>query len=442
MAAPMEEPATTANTMDKPVLETLNFCEMTALDIPEKEQNRRDSSEEQGASDLGKDKKLSCLTCPCLLCDKKFDLSDSSDKNTCLEHLLTLHRLVIGEVELIADLKAYFRYWKERFKGGLLSDFCTSLKIAEDKSAKTSGVNCGHYFLLCDVLPEDKDLRQFLQKQKLAKVLDQQERERNDDTFSKDCVFCRKNFSGRRADLINHMASQHDFNIGSPDNLVFVDEFLDIIQSKLNNLLCLYCEKLFKDRWTLKEHMRKKHHRRINPENKTYDKFYVINYLELGKNWEKIKLEEEDSCESETDDDESETSEWTEDPSSQAVCLFCTFSSSSSEKINKHLHELHDFDLEGIKRERGLNFYQQVKLVNFIRRQIHQCLCYGCSSKFQSKQDLLDHMHSESHIRQLPKEPLWDQPEYFFPTYENDNLLCQLEDWEASGDEVVEISVT
>lgn len=38
--------------------------------------------------------------------------------------------------------------------------------------------------------------------------------------------------------------------------------------------------------------------------------------------------------------------------------------------------------------------------------------------------------------------PIFLSLRYFFPTYENDNLLCQLEDLEASDDEVVEISVT
>ena len=38
--------------------------------------------------------------------------------------------------------------------------------------------------------------------------------------------------------------------------------------------------------------MRKKMHKRINPKNPVYDKFYVINYLELGKNWEAVLSEE------------------------------------------------------------------------------------------------------------------------------------------------------
>jgi len=37
----------------------------------------------------------------------------------------------------------------------------------------------------------------------------------------------------------------------------------------------------------LKEHMRKKFHKCINPHNKTYDKFYINNYLEPERTWEK-----------------------------------------------------------------------------------------------------------------------------------------------------------
>ena len=39
------------------------------------------------------------------------------------------------------------------------------------------------------------------------------------------------------------------------------------------------CEKTFRDKVVLKEHMRKKQHRKINPKNTSYDRFYIINYL-------------------------------------------------------------------------------------------------------------------------------------------------------------------
>lgn len=45
------------------------------------------------------------------------------------------------------------------------------------------------------------------------------------------------------------------------------------------SLQCLYCNGVFKDRSTLRDHMRKKQHKKLNPQEKQYDKFYVINYL-------------------------------------------------------------------------------------------------------------------------------------------------------------------
>ena len=37
--------------------------------------------------------------------------------------------------------------------------------------------------------------------------------------------------------------------------------------------------------------MRKKAHKKINPQNRGYDQFYLVNYLEFGKNWEDISRE-------------------------------------------------------------------------------------------------------------------------------------------------------
>ncbi|KAI2547475.1 zinc finger protein 277, partial [Homo sapiens] len=97
----------------------------------------------------------------------------------------------------------------------------------------------------------------------------------------------------QRSVILNHMAREHAFNIGLPDNIVNCNEFLCTLQKKLDNLQCLYCEKTFRDKNTLKDHMRKKQHRKINPKNREYDRFYVINYLELGKSWEEVQLEDD-----------------------------------------------------------------------------------------------------------------------------------------------------
>ena len=40
--------------------------------------------------------------------------------------------------------------------------------------------------------------------------------------------------------------------------------------------------------------MRKKQHKMINPNNKEFDKYYIINYLEYSKVWQDIKCEQDD----------------------------------------------------------------------------------------------------------------------------------------------------
>lgn len=53
--------------------------------------------------------------CPCVLCEINFTLPQ--DKETLLIHLFTKHQLVISDVNDIANLKEYLRYWRLRFKG-------------------------------------------------------------------------------------------------------------------------------------------------------------------------------------------------------------------------------------------------------------------------------------------------------------------------------------
>lgn len=397
MAAPLE----TNSGSEKPVLEPLL--------LPSLEQ----------ASGFGRSSPVSCL--PCLMCGETFEIT--VDKVDFLKHLLSVHKLVVADVNLIANFKSYILYWKERLKEVTLKEVCSSIET-------TGAGDSGQYYLLSDVLPEDKQLREFLQKRKLECALEQQQLERDDSSFSRGCLFCREHFTGNRALMFNHMAESHSFNVGQPDNLVYTDEFLDILQQKLTSLQCLYCEKTFRDRTVLKEHMRKKQHRKINPKNTSYDRFYIINYLELGKNWEKIQHERDIVIDSELTDTESEDewSGWEEQSSGQAVCLYCDFSSSNPDKLLQHMQELHDLDLQEIKLRHNLNFYQQVKLINYIGRQVHLGICIGCGEKFNSKTELTDHMHEANHTNSIPDIQVWDQPQYFFPTYENDNLLCQLDD--------------
>ena len=94
----------------------------------------------------------------CFLCDLEFDLNieryafhqGSTDRHptdryvnpcgeksskisyfreTFLAHVITNHKLVIGEVELISDLTSYVAYWRARFINCKdLSRYCTIIK--------------------------------------------------------------------------------------------------------------------------------------------------------------------------------------------------------------------------------------------------------------------------------------------------------------------------
>ena len=52
-----------------------------------------------------------------------------------------------------------------------------------------------------------------------------------------------------------------------------------------------------------------------------------------------------------------------------AVCLYCMVAGASHHVI-AHMRDIHEFDIRKIKSDLKLTFYQQVKLVNYIRRQV------------------------------------------------------------------------
>lgn len=347
-----------------------------------------------------------------------------------LKHLLERHDFVLGEVNLISDLPEYVDYWRRKFQKAPLSKYCTVMKAKRE----TDEDQKKEFYFLSDVLPEDKELRQHLQIKKLQHVLKVQETEREDPDFHRSCLFCRS-MSKSAKDLFNHMAFSHNFSVGQPDNLVFVQELLDLLEKQLNDLVCIFCEKTFKNRDVLKEHMRKKSHKKINPKNSSYDKFYVVNYLEFGKKWSSKHsndfFDDElptgfDDVDQEEEGEENDWSHWRE--LSGAVCLFCPAIYENVDDLFRHLKEVHRFDYATIRKEHALSFYHQIKLINFIRRKVYLNTCIHCGEKFPDQEQLFQHASELDHLKLPVDKSEWDQSQFFFPTYENDNLLCFLED--------------
>eukprot|EP00095_Tigriopus_kingsejongensis_P009324 maker-scaffold486_size158769-snap-gene-0.29 protein:Tk09324 transcript:maker-scaffold486_size158769-snap-gene-0.29-mRNA-1 annotation:"zinc finger protein 277" len=373
-------------------------------------------------------------TTACLKCSKEFPVPSQGQE--LVAHLTMEHFIIIDEIQLIADIPTYLDYYRRKLEHTALKDFAFIHRVKVTSKDKGENVE-GDIFIICDRRAEDRDLRIQLQMKRLEQVLEVQEKERTDPTFHRCCLFCRQVFEGCPAELFNHLAFDHNFSVGQPHNLVFVNDLLDLLEEKMDSMVCVFCEKTFKSREVLKEHMRKKGHKKINAKNAMYDKFYIVNYLEFGKNWEAVSkeqdLDEDDQddlpngFDSDKGDDENDWSDWRGDLQG-AVCLFCPVNYTDIDNLLTHMTSIHDFDFQHMRNSLKLSFYQQVKLINYVRRQVHLNMCIFCSDKFETKDELLEHMGKSEHFKIPEQTDSWDQPEYFFPTYENDNLLHFLDD--------------
>lgn len=331
--------------------------------------------------------------------------------------------------------------------------------LLDGKPDGTESEDKEHY-LLSDVLPEDKELRSNLHQNRLEKLLKHHQFEREDKHFERECLFCRQSTNDTRSVYLNHLYEKHNFHIAKPENLIFIDELVNMISSKLDKLQCIFCEKYFKDRVILKEHMRKKGHKRINPENKEYDKYFLVNYLgEKDQKEFKSKFNQKKYCKKSSQPDSYRTdrdsnvdsdpdwSDWTEENGPEITCLFCEETEMEYDQILDHMEGQHEFSFTHLTK--GLNFYQKVKIVNFIRRQVHLNECLLCDTKFVESKNLLKHMKEAKHL--VLEKSKWDQPEHYFPTYEDDLFLCFIQDddeswWSSdereasSSNEVCEVS--
>lgn len=338
---------------------------------------------------------------------------------------------MIADVDQITDLQEYFLFWRKEFNqpetdpDTLLPEFCTTMLLKQLPDG-TITKNDEKYYLLSDILPKDRQIRDTLKKKTVEHALATHQFERTDENFKKECLYCRSFPGPTRRDYLEHLFEKHFLHVGKPENLVFIDDLIDSIQDKLNNLICLYCEKVFKDRSTLKEHMRKKGHKRINPDNKKYDKYYLVNYKldQIEENVVNKKPPNFLPKPRESPEHNSDWSDWTDSEEQEIICLLCSFKQTKFEKLKDHMLETHKFNYDSVFQ--SLNFYQKVKLVNYIRRKIHLKECFKCDETKENLEQLLSHLQTSNHVEFDQK--LFDKPEYFFPTFEDDNLLCYLEE--------------
>lgn len=353
------------------------------------------------------------------------------------EHLLDDHHIVIVEIDLIVDPKRYVEYWRQRFARESI-DTIFPKKIPTENDVFYGKTN--YFYEMGENLPEDYALRQKLAMRRLEEALACQQREREDTNFIQQCIFCRYTARGNRSKIIHHLYMIHHLNLGSPDNLVFVTEYIECLKSKLLSNECIYCEKRFSDRNTLMDHMRKRNHKEVNPKNNYYDKFYIINYLELGKRWlDVLKEDFEDTMPTFVDSDEEEEEEswqeWQEDnidvEQTRVVCLFCEETEDHAAPLLEHMKDVHYFDILGIIEKEKLDVYERVKMINYIRKENYNARCFVCGrDDLGSLQKLRQHYTENDHLSKgLPEKSVWCTEENLVPIFGNDHLTWMLESY-------------
>lgn len=354
----------------------------------------------------------------CLSCLQFFQLPDMTADFSA--HLLAEHKIVIDGIDIIVDLKRYVEHWRQQLTKQSIDQIFP--KVVPKEGDELHG-KVDYYFNMSEHVKEDYALRQRLAMRRLEEALACQQREREDCTFSMQCVFCRYTARGNRAKIIHHLYTIHHLNLGSPDNLVFVTEYIEHLREKINRNECIYCEKTFSDRNTLMEHMRKKNHKEVNPKNNYYDKFYIINYLELGKRWLDVLAEDfEDTMPTFVDSDEEEEEEswheWQEDNTGEedilAVCLFCDHGAETLDAVVKHMDENHKFNLVEHIRDQKMGTYERMKFLNFIRKRTFNTRSVPAT---------------ENKFADIPEREEWDKEENLVPMFGNDHLLWMLESW-------------
>lgn len=300
--------------------------------------------------------------------------------------------------------------------------------------------------------PNDNEIRQKLRKKRLELALAQHQFERTDNKFERSCLFCRDVPGSTRRLYIEHLFSKHFMQLGKPENLVFIDELLDIVHQKLENLICLFCEKTFKDRSTLKEHMRKKGHKRINPDNKNYDRFFLIYYQNATTNYHQrkkihskayIKVDNNQINLNKSSiferDNDSNWSDWEEDDQdiTSIHCLFCDEENDDFTKLKIHIKHSHGIDFDQLTE--SMSFYDKVKIVNFVRRKMYTLECITCYERFKATSELYEHLKEKNHYS-LGNEKDWNIPQYFFSTFEDDLFLCHLDDFNIEDENCVAVT--
>ena len=250
-----------------------------------------------------------------------------------------------------------------------------------------------------------------------------------------------------------HLEAEHHFRLGNPNNVVAPFSLVESIRKTMENSVCIYCEKKFPSTAVLRKHMKTKRHCRVNPWNVDYDMYYKSSYSSKGwctssrhavhelstaaaekkieelaakiKSQAKVLDAEDASLENVLSREVDEcVDDWVEEQHDETTaCLFCNKTFSSVLDTMIHCVAVHHFDIAKFRRERGLDFYGCVRLINYLRSKFVDHTCPKCAQRIPAERQN-EHSEKCSATLVLPKE--WEDDKYLIPVLASDPLLYSL----------------
>ncbi|OHS93609.1 hypothetical protein TRFO_40117 [Tritrichomonas foetus] len=284
----------------------------------------------------------------CFLCS-----FESTDPCELLNHKKDVHKFIFTDFLHIPLFPRYLQYWRLH-----------PPPIIEISNGQTT----------IDVTSqEDLEIRNSLHKIRLDQVMAEHELERTQ-IHHLPCLFCLESFDGTYHDYLQWLFEEHQFNPGRPANLIYIPQLIDLLRSELESNVCIFCSSTFPNQRTLRSHMRKKKHLRI-PNDSFFDRFYMVNYLELNGEW---SCEDDEEYDGQMEPLEIAAADDADTEINETSCLICDSVYNSPEEVIQHMRKIHLFDMSDVRKAAKNNFYDCVRFVNYARFMRSQGQCFVC----------------------------------------------------------------
>ena len=269
---------------------------------------------------------------------------------------------------------------------------------------------------------EDSELRQNLNQLRLENIMPEHEFERTVKQEKIPCLFCQSDFSGTWHEYLQWLFEEHQFNPGRPSNLIFIPQLINYLKNKLDNNICIFCGTQLPNQRTLRSHMRKNKHMKISND-PYFDKFYMINYLELDG---PPPRDDDDDDHGVMESFEEASKDFDETEVNETQCLICDCVFNSPEDCVYHMKMDHGFKLSFIRDSYKGDFYNCVRFINYIRYNHSQGICFICNETVEG--DYAEHYMSHREKIPLHLPNLKGEDQLLIPFIEGDPLLTALEE--------------